>query len=58
MPTTLNDQDVTLGSDELFVCGDNRPNSMDSRMFGPIKTSQIVGKLVVRILPLSQAKVF
>lgn len=58
MPTTSDDIDVTLTSNELFVCGDNRPNSLDSRMFGPIKTDQIVGKLAVRILPLSQMKVF
>jgi signal peptidase I len=58
MPTTDDDVDVTLASNELFVCGDNRPNSLDSRMFGPIKTSQVVGKLVMRILPLSQTKIF
>ena len=58
MPETLDEIDVTLASNELFVCGDNRPNSLDSRMFGPIKTDQVVGKLVVRISPLSQAKLF
>lgn len=58
MPTTSDDIDITLASDELFVCGDNRPNSLDSRMFGPIKTDQVVGKLVMRILPLSQTKIF
>ena len=58
IPATAEDIDVTLASDELFVCGDNRPDSLDSRMFGPIKTNQVVGKLVVRILPLSQTKIF
>lgn len=58
IPTTSDDTDVTLESDELFVCGDNRPNSLDSRMFGPIKADQVVGKLVVRLLPLSQTKIF
>lgn len=57
-PVTTNDIDVTLKSDELFVCGDNRPNSLDSRIFGPIKTNQVIGKVVLRILPLSQAKIF
>lgn len=52
------DIDVTLASDQLFVCGDNRTNSLDSRFFGPINTKQIVGKLVVRVLPLNKAERF
>ena len=58
IPTTADNVDVTLKSNQLFVCGDNRPNSLDSRIFGPIDTSQVIGKLVVRILPLSNAKRF
>jgi signal peptidase I len=50
--------DVTLGKDQIFVCGDNRSNSLDSRIFGPVNTNQLVGKLVFRLLPLSQAKKF
>lgn len=50
--------DVTLGKDQLFVCGDNRTNSLDSRFFGPINTNQIIGKLVIRVLPLSKAERF
>jgi signal peptidase I len=57
-PTTAGNVDVTLGSDELFVCGDNRPNSEDSRYFGPIKTNQVVAKLVLRIMPLGNTKKF
>lgn len=56
--TTSGDIDVTLGSNQLFVCGDNRPDSLDSRVFGPITTDQVVGKLVMRILPLNNAKRF
>ncbi len=58
IPPTTNQLDVTLSSTQLFVCGDNRPNSLDSRTFGPIQTSQVVGKLVARILPLSTAERF
>ena len=34
---------VTLGEDEYYCVGDNRTNSMDSRMIGPIKSSEIKG---------------
>jgi signal peptidase I len=57
-PTTVGNVDQTLQKDELFVCGDNRGNSEDSRYFGPIKTNQVVAKLVLRILPLNKAQGF
>lgn len=50
--------EINLKSDELFVSGDHRGNSCDSRVLGPVTTSQIVGKLVLRILPLSQGERF
>lgn len=50
--------DITLAGDEIFVCGDNRPNSEDSRYFGPVKTEQIVGKLILRVFPLNKADIF
>jgi signal peptidase I len=56
-PTT-NDVDLVLANNQLFVCGDNRPNSEDSRYFGPINTNQIVAKLMLRILPLSGVKAY
>ena len=56
-PTTPNET-IQLNSHQLFVLGDNRPVSCDSRRFGPINTSQVIGQLVLRILPLSQAKEF
>lgn len=49
---------ITLGPNQVFVCGDNRPNSLDSRAFGPINTRQIVGTLAARVLPLSSAERF
>lgn len=41
-----------VGKDEMFVLGDNRENSSDSRAFGVIKFSDIRGKANLRILPI------
>ena len=42
-----------VGEDEVFVMGDNRKHSNDSRSIGPINKDQIVGKAVFRIWPLN-----
>ncbi len=46
--------DITVDEGEVFVLGDNRGNSLDSRYFGPIKTSDISGELVLRIYPFNK----
>jgi signal peptidase I len=58
IPYTSGNVDITLGDKEIFVCGDNRPDSLDSRVFGPITPDQIVGKLLIRIFPANNIKVF
>ncbi len=50
--------DITVDQGEVFVVGDNRPNSLDSRNFGTVPVKDIVGTLSARILPLSQAQKF
>lgn len=52
--TTSGSVDITVKQDEVFVCGDNRPNSLDSRSFGSISTDDIVGNLALRIYPFSK----
>lgn len=51
---------TTIPEDHIFVVGDNRKpgGSFDSREFGPIETSKLVGELEIRILPMSDAKFF
>ena len=43
----------TIGPDELFVMGDHRLASADSRAFGPIKVSSVVGRAFLRYWPAS-----
>lgn len=38
---------------QVFVMGDNRGDSQDSRSFGPISEDSIVGRAFVKVLPLS-----
>jgi signal peptidase I len=42
---------VKVPKGEVWVMGDNRPNSEDSRYFGPIPTHTIVGRAVWKVWP-------
>jgi signal peptidase I len=47
---------VTIPAGDYFVMGDNRTSSQDSRFFGPIPQSLIVGRAVAVVWPLGQSK--
>ncbi len=49
---------TTVPADHIWVMGDNRGNSRDSRFFGPIKESSIIGKAFVRVWPISSFRFF
>jgi signal peptidase I len=53
---TVDMEPITLESDEIFLMGDNRPQSFDSRMFGPIKADLIIGQAFILLWPLSELK--
>jgi signal peptidase I len=42
---------ITLGPDELFVLGDNRPNSSDSHSWGTLPVDHVIGKVVLSYWP-------
>ena len=48
----------TIPKDMYLVLGDNRTNSSDSRTFGLVKKSDIIGKVNIRIYPFNKIKIF
>ena len=45
---------LTIPEGQVFLMGDNRSSSSDSRVFGPIDESEIVGRAFVRVWPPSR----
>ena len=56
-PVTYADQTVQLGDDQYFLLGDNRTNSLDSRVWGGLVKDNIIGRVIVRLYPFEAAAV-
>lgn len=55
---TSNFGPLKVPAGDYFMMGDNRTNSCDSRDWGPLPRSYIVGKVVLRIWPFSHITFF
>lgn len=52
---TNGDYELTIGDQEVFVLGDNRTNSQDSRVIGPIERDKIIGRALFTYWPINEA---
>lgn|SRR3989338_4036871 len=50
--------DYVLGNEEYFVMGDNRISSSDSRVWGALDKKYIVGRALLRLLPITEVSLF
>ena len=49
---------LVLGPGQYFMLGDNRPQSGDSRSFGPVAEDEIIGHVVLRYWPLDSVEFY
>lgn len=49
---------LVIGSDQYFVLGDNRTASKDSRYFGAVNKTFVIGKILFRGWPFNQIALF
>ncbi|TSC67056.1 MAG: signal peptidase I [Parcubacteria group bacterium Gr01-1014_73] len=55
---TSDELTVTLKDEQYFVLGDNRTESSDSRIWGPLDRKFITGRAFARLLPIDRLDIF
>lgn len=53
-----NNTKYKIGKHQVFVLGDNRAHSKDSREIGPISIADIKGHAIIRAYPFNRMKIF
>ena len=57
-PASDANRSCLIPAGQYWVMGDNRGDSKDSRSFGPIKGSLVIGRVVVRVWPITSLHLF
>lgn len=53
-PASYTFEAMTIPEGHLFMMGDNRNNSMDSHIWGPLPMANVIGHAVVRFWPINR----
>ena len=50
----MNMKEITVSKNHVFIMGDHRNDSLDSRYFGEIDSRLIIGRVILRVFPFEK----